>query len=62
MEQLRWTSLSSILIISRWWNDISKEQYARDQIYSVTDSAASGIPTQYRQVKEKSVFTETETI
>ena len=48
MEQPSWTPLSSILIISRWWNDISKEQYAREQIYSVQDSAASGIQTQHR--------------
>ena len=30
----------------RWWNDISKEQYAGDQIYSVKDSATSGIQPQ----------------
>ena len=36
------------LIISRWWNDISKEQSARDQIYSVKDSAVSGIQTELR--------------
>ena len=48
MEQLSWTPLSSILIISRWRNDISKEQYARDQIYSMKDPATSGIQTQHR--------------
>ena len=33
-------------------------QYARDQVYSMKNSAASGIQTHHRFVKEKSVFSD----
>ena len=32
----------------RMRKDIGKEQYARDQVYSVKNSAASGIQTHHR--------------
>ena len=49
------TPLSSISVISRLRKDISKEQYARNQVYSVKNSATSGIQPQHRYLKEKSV-------
>ena len=47
-DQLSLTPLSSILVISGWRKDIGKEQYSRDQVYSVKNSAASGIQTHHR--------------
>ena len=47
-EQLSLTHLSSISVISGWRKDIAKEQYARDQLYSVKNSAANGIQTHHR--------------
>ena len=41
-------ALSNILVISGWLKDIGKEQYARDQVYIVKNSAASGIQTHHR--------------
>ena len=46
--RLSLTPLSSISVISGWQKDIGKEQYARDQVYSVKNSAASGIQTHRR--------------
>ena len=48
MKQLSLTPLSNILVISRLRKNTLKEQYARDQVYSVKNSAASGIQTQGR--------------
>ena len=48
MEQLSLTHLSSISVISRRRKDIGKEQYARDQVYSVKNSVASKIQTNHR--------------
>ena len=44
----KFTPISCISVLSRWRKDISKEQYARDQVYSVKNSAASGIQPQHR--------------
>ena len=52
-EQLRLTPFSSISVISGWRKDIGKEQYARDQVYSVKNSAVSGIQTHHRLIREK---------
>ena len=57
-EQLSLTPLSSISVISGGRKDIGQGQYARDQVYSVKNSAASGIQTHHRFVKEKSVFSD----
>ena len=48
MEQLSLTPHLSILVIPRWRKNISKEQYARDQVFSAKNSSASGIQTEHR--------------
>ena len=57
MERLSLPPLSSILVISRWRKDIDKRQCERDQVYSVKNSAASGIQTHTAIKVKKKRFT-----